>query len=83
MATHRHWLALVAHGSLTEESFGNAKTRAIDLLQTIQTAIFPWDKLQEKDAVKAAPKTSPKKAIIADKSAQELIARYKELNGEK
>jgi hypothetical protein len=80
MATHRHWLALVAHGSLTEESFGNAKTRAIDLLQNIQTALFPWDRPQEKDT-KVTPKTSPKKAIMADKSAQELIARYKELNG--
>lgn len=81
-AAHRHWLALVAHGSLTEESFGNAKTRAIELLEKIQTAIFPWDNVKEeqKDAAKDTPKASLKKAIMADKSAQELIERYKELN---
>lgn len=85
MAAHRHWLALVAHGSLTEESFGNAKTRSIELLEKIQTAIFPWDNVKEeqKDAAKDTPKASPKKAIMADKSAQELIERYKELNAGK
>lgn len=84
-AAHRHWLALVAHGSLTEESFGNAKTRAIELLEKIQTTIFPWDNVKEeqKDAAKDTPKASPKKAIMADKSAQELIERYKELNAGK
>lgn len=80
-AAHRHWLALVAHGSLTEDSFGNAKTRSIELLNGIQTAIFPWD--YPADAPKDTPKSGPKKAIMADKSAQELIARYKELHGEK
>lgn len=84
-AAHRHWLALVAHGSLTEESFGNAKTRAIELLENIQTALFPWDhtKEEQKDAAKDTPKTGPKKAIMADKSAQDLIERYKKLHGGK
>lgn len=81
IAAQRHWLALVAHGNLTEESFGNAKTRAIELLQNIQTALFPWD--HPKDGAKDTQKASPKKAIIPDKSAQELIARYKERHGGK
>jgi hypothetical protein len=80
-AAHRHWLALVAHGSLTQESFGTAKTHATELLNDIQHILFPWNK--SKDEAKEAPKVSAKPAIIPDKSAQELITRYKELHGGK
>lgn len=80
-AAHRHWLALVAHGNLAEESFSNAKTRATELLGNIHTALFPWDR--PKDTTKQPAKSEPQKAIIADTAAQELIARYKKLYGEK
>ena len=89
-AAHRHWLALVAHGSLTEESFGNAKTRSIEILQDIQKTLFPWDNIKKPQAAqttaaeeKEAPKSTLEKDILVDESAKELIDRYKELYGTK
>lgn len=75
-AAHRHWLALVAHGGLTEESFTAAKTQTATLMQEIKTALFPW--VDSGDEAKPDPKNS----IMGDKDTQDLIARYKELYGD-
>lgn len=80
-SAHRHWLALVAHGSLTEESFGAVKTRSTKLLEDMQTALFPWDNVKEEQ--KDETKPDSQNSIMGDKDAQNLIARYKELFGDK
>lgn len=84
-AAHRHWLALVAHGSLTQESFDTAKNNATDLLNSIQNILLPWNKAKddEKDDAKETAKAAVKPAIIQDKATQELIAKYKELHDKK
>jgi hypothetical protein len=40
--THRHWCAYLAHGALTEESFGNVKKNAGETLIDLQNNVFPW-----------------------------------------
>jgi len=73
---HRHWLALLAHGSLTEESFGQVKKTANETLDDIQKLVFPWVR-------PAAEENEPKPATIVNSSTAELIARYKEITSAK
>jgi hypothetical protein len=41
--THRHWCAYLAHGGLTEDSFGNVKKNAGETLTDLQNNVFPWN----------------------------------------
>ncbi len=68
---HRHWLAFLSHGNLTEESFKNVQDRANELLTDIKDAAFPWLKAD------TAEKTTEN--VTLDKSTQALIERYKQL----
>jgi hypothetical protein len=73
---HRHWLALLAHGSLTEESFSKVKETANETLADIQKIVFPW-------VQPAADENGAKPATILKSDTAELIARYKEITGAK
>lgn len=73
-AAQRHWLALLAHGSLTEESFASAKKNAADILDTMKKLVFPW----LEDPVK---EDAQQDTISNDPATQELINRYHELFG--
>ncbi len=46
---HNHWITLAAHGNLTEESFGSAKTNAGTAFNKYLKAMYPWlaDKIGE------------------------------------
>ena len=79
ITAHKHWLALLAHGSLTEDSFKDVKKRANELLGDIQKTVFPWiaDAAAKKDA---APEEAPKKDTILSKDTSDLIERFKALN---
>jgi hypothetical protein len=76
---HKHWLALLSHGNLTEDSFKDAKKHANDLLQLIQKLVYPWLVADKTDT--AAANQAVQEDTILDSSAQELIKRYKELHG--
>lgn len=79
---HRHWLALLSHGSLTEDSFSNIKKRANELLSGIQKTVFPW--ISQKDA--GAEPTSagtPQKDTMLSKDLSDMLERYRALNQEK
>lgn len=45
--THRHWCAYLAHGGLTEDSFGNVKKNAGETLTDLQNNVFPWNAAPE------------------------------------
>lgn len=45
--THRHWCAYLAHGGLTEDSFGNVKKNAGETLIDLQNSVFPWNAKKE------------------------------------
>lgn len=68
-AVQRQWLAYIAHGSLTEESFTNVKRSANNVLDDLKSAIFPWIE---------RPKPEDQKATIDD-GTQKLIDQYKEM----
>lgn len=71
---HRHWLALLAHGNLTEESFEKVKTTANETLTDAQQLIFPW--------LMKETETDDKPATI-DGETQRLIERYREVTNAK
>jgi hypothetical protein len=68
---HKHWLALLSHGNLTEESFKEVKKQANEVMGEIQKTTFPW--VEVKEAGKDAEKDT-----IVDSSTQALIDRYKQ-----
>ena len=68
---HKHWLALLSHGNLTEDSFKEVKKQANEVMGAIQKTTFPW--LDLKEAGK-----EDKKDTIVDDSTQALIDRYKQ-----
>lgn len=70
-AAHKHWLAFLSHGNLTEESFKNVQDKANSLLTDIKDAGFPWLKA---DASEETPKN-----VTLDTSTKALIERYKKL----
>lgn len=72
---HRHWLALISHGNLTEESFEKVKATANETLTDIQNIVFPW--LNDAEA-----ETEAKPATI-DGETQKLIERYKQITNAK
>jgi hypothetical protein len=78
---HRHWLALLSHGNLVEDSFANTKKRCNELLVDIQKTVFPWISL---DADKTAPTSGeePQKDTMLSKDLSDMLERYKALNNE-
>lgn len=73
-AVHQQWLAYVAHGSLTEKSFGDVKTAANAALDRLQEAIFPWLE---------TPKPADKNDTILDAETQSLVDKYKAWQAER
>lgn len=67
---HKHWLALLSHGNLTEESFKQVKKHANDVMQAIQKTSFPW--------INTDAEKDDKKDTIVDRDTQDLIDRYKQ-----
>lgn len=68
---HRHWLALLAHGNLTEESFKDVQAKSSSLLTDLANTVFPWLKTDE-------PEKKPKNVTL-DNSTKALIERYKQM----
>jgi hypothetical protein len=82
VTAQRHWLALLAHGSLTEDSFGSIKKRANELLTDIQKTVFPW--IDPADVKTPAPSDEePKKDTMLSKDLSDMLERYRTLNNEK
>lgn len=70
-AVHRHWLAYIAHGRLTEESYDDVRKRTDTALLDLQKVIYPW-------VTASKPEESPegqKDTIKPETRA--LIERYK------
>jgi|GEM_PF-4032532 len=80
--SHRHWLALLSHGNLTDDSFADIKKRSNELLGDIQKTVFPWIVV---DGPKPAEKSGnePKKDTMLSKDLSDMLERYKALNNEK
>lgn len=72
---HRHWLALLSHGNLTEESFEKVKATANETLADIQNIVFSW-RAPEETENEAKPAT-------IDGETQKLIERYKQVTSAK
>lgn len=72
---HTHWLALLSHGNLTEDSFKDAKKKAGELLLEIQRNVTPWS------APKKEAESADKTDTIFDDETSKLIERYKERYG--
>ena len=68
---HKHWLALLSHGNLTEESFKAVKKHANEVMGAIQKTSFPLIELKKTE-------DDPQKDTIVDSSTQNLIERYKQ-----
>jgi len=74
-SVHQQWLAYVAHGQLTEDSFANVKTSANSSLDELKWSIFPWrapdeSELKNDTIVDAG---TPK----LDNDTQKLVQQYK------
>jgi hypothetical protein len=78
---HRHWLALLSHGNLTEESFIDIKKRSNALLGDIQKTVFPWVTPVDPNAAETSAE-EPKKDTMLSKDLSDMLERYKELNNE-
>lgn len=79
-ATHQQWLAYVAHGQLTEESFHDVKKSTNAALDDLQSAIFPWRELRQPDLKNDTISGSQNDADgpQLDDETQKMIAQYKE-----
>lgn len=76
---HRHWLALLSHGNLVEDSFATTKKRCNELLVDIQKTVFPWIDLNAKKP-ESAGGDEPQKDTMLSKDLSDLLERYKALN---
>lgn len=74
LAAQQHWLALLSHGRLTEESFKSVKKEAGAVLTEIQKTIFPWVAIETSEE-------NTEKAIL-DERTQALVERYKAMQKE-
>lgn len=82
VTAQRHWLALLSHGSLTEDSFADIKKRSNELLRDIQKTVFPW--IAPADTKPTEPSSEePKKDTMLSKDLSDMLERYKALNNEK
>jgi hypothetical protein len=79
ITAHKHWLALISHGNLTENSFKDVKRHANDILSAIQKTVLPWVQEDKSEGAENAVKTD----TIVDTATKELIDRYKALNDDK
>jgi hypothetical protein len=68
---HRHWLAFLSHGNLTEDSFKNVQSKSNELLTDIKNAVFPW--------LKSATTEEKPENVTLDSDTQELIKRYRQM----
>jgi hypothetical protein len=73
-AAHQHWLALLSHGNLTEESFADVKQHTRQLLDGIKKTVFPW--------VEEAVTEKKAENDILDGSTQALIERFKQMQNQ-
>jgi len=73
-ADHRQWLAYVAHGSLTENSFSDVKRSATEAFKNLKNAIFPW---YEKPKQELKNDTILKDEPQLDADTQKLVDQYK------
>lgn len=60
---HKHWLAYLAHGNLSEDSFKDVKTQAGNLITEIRRGILPWVK-EDKSEVKNDTIDEKNKALM-------------------
>lgn len=67
-AVHNQWLAYLAHGSLTEESFKDVKKATNNALDDLHEAIFPWSERK---------KIEPENDTIINSETQQLVEQYK------
>lgn len=77
--THRHWCAYLAHGGLTEESFGNVKKNAGETLIDLQNSVFPWNAKPEEEEEKPAgesDETETQNSKI-DPETKKMIEKFK------
>ena len=74
-ATQQHWLSYISHGRLTEESFEDAKTLAVDAFETYKNLVFPW--LSDPDKAQRGTAGSNSAAATIDKDTANLIAAYR------
>lgn len=74
-STHRHWLAYVAHGNLTKESFSDVKIYANKLLDSLHETIFPWAEKQETEVKNDTITDGP----VLDAETQKLVDNYKKM----
>lgn len=82
VTAQRHWLALLAHGNLTEDSFADIKKRSNELLRDIQKTVFPWITPDEAKTEEPSGE-EPKKDTMLSKDLSDMLERYKALNNEK
>jgi hypothetical protein len=70
-AVHRHWLAFIAHGRLTEESYDDVRKRVDDALLSLQGVIYPWVEVNKPEAGDEGQKDTIKP------ETRDLLERYK------
>ena len=70
-AAHKHWLAFLSHGNLTEDSFKNVQEKSNALMTDIKDTVFPWLKTDQTE--------ESAKNVTLDTSVQALIDRYKKM----
>lgn len=70
-AVQRHWLAFIAHGRLTEESYEDVKKRVETALIDLQKVIYPWVAIDQ-----SRPEAEGQKDTIKPE-IRNLIDRYK------
>lgn len=71
---HQHWCAYLAHGNLTEESFGEVKKSLAGALTDVQYNLFPWT--TKKDENPEGNAAEPENSKI-DNDTQNLINKFK------
>jgi hypothetical protein len=80
-AQHQHWLALVAHSRLTEESWDSAKQSAGEALNGLLRGYFPW---RAKEIGEAGIKSAREQAVASfhDLCGKPGEARYEQMVAE-
>lgn len=77
--THRHWCAYLAHGGLTEESFGNVKKNAGETLIDLQNSVFPWNAKPAEEEEKPAGESNETEEQNSkiDPETKKMIEKFK------
>jgi hypothetical protein len=75
---HRHWCGYLSHGGLTEESFGNVKEKASEILADLHANIFPWSaKKKEEETTEPESKEKEDENIKIDPETKKMIEKFK------